>query len=198
VGGSQPGCEAGELAFRFERRVDQHQTAPFLGRQMRLERQPAVERQHPDLDVAGKARLERDGGLRLDLDRRQPVPAAQQLAHEHRRARIEGEAAGGVQRPHGCQIGLEEGRGGPGGRMQDEPADAARPLAGPLRLRARQIVAAGAGMGVDDPQRCILALQIEEDACQHRMLEHVGGAAGVVDVTVVHLVLALHLGARTG
>ena len=69
-----------ELARLLEGRVDQHQPAPFLGRQLRAERQPAVELQHPRLDVAGEELPEFGRILWMKLDREQPVLLAQKAA----------------------------------------------------------------------------------------------------------------------
>src|SRR5207253_6733787 len=64
--------------------------------------------------------------------------------------------------------------------------NAGAPLAAAARLIAGQIVAAGAGMAVDDAKRRRLVLQMREDAHQHDMLDDVGKAAGMKGVTVVH------------
>src|SRR5690606_23491948 len=41
-------------------------------------------------------------------------------------------------------------------------------------------------MGVDDAEGAGLALQVLDDARQHRMLEHVGEVSGVEGVAVIH------------
>jgi len=41
-------------------------------------------------------------------------------------------------------------------------------------------------MGVDDAEGRRLGAQMEQDAHQHRVLEHVGEAAGVEGVAIVH------------
>jgi hypothetical protein len=41
-------------------------------------------------------------------------------------------------------------------------------------------------MGVDDPERLVLALEIGDDLGQHRVLEHIGEIARVIAVTVIH------------
>jgi hypothetical protein len=41
-------------------------------------------------------------------------------------------------------------------------------------------------MGVDDADRRVLLLQIEDDPRQHRMLDHIGEVSGVKGVAIVH------------
>ena len=41
-------------------------------------------------------------------------------------------------------------------------------------------------MGVDDPERRILALEIGDDLGQHRVLEHIGEIARMIAVAVIH------------
>ncbi len=61
-----------------------------------------------------------------------------------------------------------------------------QPFAAAPGFIAREIVAAGAGMAVDDAKRGRLVVQVGENAHQHDMLDDVGKAAGVKGVTVVH------------
>ena len=80
--------EAVELALFLEGRIDQHQAALFLRRQMRAERQPAVEFDDAGLEIAGKQRLQLRGILGMQFDGRKPVLLAQQMPRDQRRARI--------------------------------------------------------------------------------------------------------------
>jgi hypothetical protein len=41
-------------------------------------------------------------------------------------------------------------------------------------------------MGVDNPKRLFLLLQVLDDARQHRMLDDIGKVSGVIGVAVVH------------
>ena len=54
------------------------------------------------------------------------------------------------------------------------------------RLRAVEIVAAGAGMGVDDAERRRLGAQVHQNADQHRVLDDIGEVAGVKGVAIIH------------
>jgi hypothetical protein len=54
------------------------------------------------------------------------------------------------------------------------------------RVRTAQIVQPGARVGVDHAEGRGLLAQMDENARQHRMLDHIGRAAGVKRVTVVH------------
>ena len=84
----EPVDDAVEFARLLERRIDQHQPALFLRRQLRAERQPAVEFEHAHLDVAGEQLLQPRRVLRMQFDRKQPVLLAQQPADDQRRAGI--------------------------------------------------------------------------------------------------------------
>jgi hypothetical protein len=122
----------------------------------------------------------------MQFDRRQPVAAAQQVARDLRRARIKPQRLGRVERRHDPEIGREQGFR----RLRQlglrQFGDTVAPFAGLLRFFGRQVVKAGAGMGVDHPERFVLALEIVEDARQHRVFDHVGEIARVIAVAVVH------------
>src|SRR6185437_14099727 len=51
---------------------------------------------------------------------------------------------------------------------------------------AGEIIAAGAGMAIDDAKRGRLVLQMNENTHQHDVLDDVGEVAGMEAVTVVH------------
>src|SRR5262244_3209251 len=71
-------------------------------------------------------------------------------------------------------------------RCAHEPVDPLAPFAAALRLLCGEVVAAGAGMGVDDAEGRGLAAQMHEDAHQHRVLDHIGEIAGEKGVTIIH------------
>ncbi len=108
VGAQEPIDEPVELAFDFERRIDQHQSALLLRRQMGAKRQPAVQRDDPHLMIAGKALLQTFGVLRMQFDGGQPILLAQEMADDERRTRIVPEATTLVYGGNGLQIGREQ------------------------------------------------------------------------------------------
>ena len=65
------------------------------------------------------------------------------------------------------------------------------PLAAAARLGAGEIIAAGAGMGIEDAERRRLRAQMQQDAHEHRVLEDIGEVAGVKGVAIVHGTVAL-------
>jgi hypothetical protein len=54
------------------------------------------------------------------------------------------------------------------------------------RFRAAQVIEAGAGVGIDDPESRRLVAQMHQDAGEHRMLDDVGGTTGVKGVAIIH------------
>src|SRR5205085_1103228 len=64
--------------------------------------------------------------------------------------------------------------------------DSRPPFAAALRLLAGEVIAAAAGMAVDDAKGGRLLLQIKQDAHEHDVLDDVGEIAGVEGVAVVH------------
>ncbi len=60
------------------------------------------------------------------------------------------------------------------------------PFAAARGFRAGEVVEAGAGMGVDDAESGRLAAQVMQNAAEHGVLEHVGEAAGMEGVAIVH------------
>ena len=175
-----------EFASLLEGRIDQHQPALLLGRQMSAERQPAVEFDDAHLVVAGKQVAEIPGILGMKLDRGQPVLAAQQAAHDEGRAGIVLETAAGVGGGNRVQIRRHQ----PGGRALrrhvEKPADAAAPFARPLRGHSGKVVKASTGMRVDHAKGLVLQLQVFDQPGKHDMLDYVSEIAGMEGVAVVH------------
>ena len=109
--------------------------------------------------------------------------------NERRRAGIDGELAGWIERGDGVEVGREQRarRLGEGLRLiAKQAADAVAPLAGLAGFRPGKIVNPGAGVGVDDAERRRFLAQMEQHAAQHGMLNDVGEIAGVIGVSVVH------------
>src|SRR5690606_23599765 len=85
----QSGEQPVEFAFLLERRIYQHDAALFLGRQMRTERQPAVEFDDPRLEIAFELTAQRLDIFRVQLDGGEPVLLAQKMTCDDRRAGVE-------------------------------------------------------------------------------------------------------------
>ena len=88
--------------------------------------------------------------------------------------------------PDRLQIGREKARDFALRARLQETRDAVAPFRRAPRRLAVEIVAPGAGVGVDEAQRRFLAHEQHEEARQHDVLEHVGEIAGVESVAVVH------------
>jgi len=71
-------------------------------------------------------------------------------------------------------------------RHPGEATDAGAPFAGAARIRTSEIVEAGAGMRVDHPERLRLLTQMNQDAREHGVFDHIGEIAGMECVTIVH------------
>src|SRR5208337_2329530 len=124
--------------------------------------------------------------LGMRLAERDPVLRAHERLRDRRGARVGGGRAARVEWADRADIGFEQRREPGGRRSSQEPRHAVAPLRRALRLGAGKVVAAGAGARVDEAERRILAGEIDEDARQDRVLEHVGETAGVEGVAVVH------------
>ena len=128
------------------------------------------------------------GEILVTLRYGEPVAGAHHRAQETRRARIPAQA---LRQRRLARIEGFDGRDIVGeqrrqvGRSQ-QAMNAASGLAGLLRFLAGEIVAADAGMAVEQEQRSVFGLQMRDDAAQHDMLEDVGEIAGVIDMAVVH------------
>jgi hypothetical protein len=88
-------------------------------------------------------------------------------------------------RPDGFKIGAQELGDRRGRGTRQNPGDSLAPLRRTLRLGARQIESARPGMGVDETEGRFLAGNINENAGQNGVLEHVGEIAGMKGVSVV-------------
>jgi hypothetical protein len=100
-------------------------------------------------------------------------------------------------RPDGFKIGAKElgNRRGRAGRQ--DARDPLAPFRRSLRFRARQIESTRPGVGVDETERAFLTGQIDEDAGQKHVLEHVGEIASMKGVAIVDLKSPPVRGGRT-
>ena len=151
-----------------------------------MKRGPAVDRQRLAAPVAGQITRQRDRRVRLELAGEQAILRAQKRAHERGRAGIAGEVAGAVEGGNRVEIGRKQPTRLLADRSGDEPLNALAPFEAARRLRTVEIVAAGAGMGVDDAERRRLGAQVHQNADQDRMLDHIGKVAGVKGVAIIH------------
>ncbi len=138
-----------------------------------------------DARIAAQVAGKRAGGLRLQLAGDQPVPRAQEGPRDRRRAGIGRELVARVERADHIEIRRQQRRHGPGERRGHQPRNAVAPFAAALRFRTGEVVEPGAGMGVDDAEGRRFLAQIMQDAREHRVLVHIGEAAGMKGVAVV-------------
>ncbi len=125
--------------------------------------------------------------LRVRFAERDAILRAHERLRDRRRTRIEERPPLGVVRADGFKIRPQElgDRRGRAGRQN--PRDPLAPFRRAFRLRARQIEPARPGMRVDETEWAFLAGQINQDAAQNGVLEHVCEIAGMKGVAIVDL-----------
>ena len=173
------------FVWRFERRVDQDDSAALLRRQISVERDIAVRADDAESSIAPKRGDQRLAFVRIRFAERDAILHAHEGLRDRWRTGIAERPALGAVRADGFKIGAQElgDRRGRVGR-QNSP-DPLAPFRRTLRFLARQIEAARAGMGVDKAEGALLAGQINENAGQNGVLEHVGEIAGMKGVAIV-------------
>ncbi len=172
---------------RFERRVDQDDAPALFGRHISVERDVAVRAYNAEPRIAPKRGDQRLAFVRVRLAERDAILGAHESLRYRRRTRVAERSALDVARANGFKIGSQEishWRGWAGGQ---NPRDPVTPFRRALRLPARQIESARPGMGVDEPEGAFLAGQINEDAGQNDVFEHIGEIAGMKGVAIVDL-----------
>ena len=97
-----------ELALFLKGRVDQHQAALLLGRQMGAKNIPAVELSNPGLEIAGKILFKPVGVDGVQFETHEPVLAAQHVPGDKGRTGIIAQLALRVLRPDRIEIGGEQ------------------------------------------------------------------------------------------
>ena len=118
----------------------------------------------------------------VQFDQLDPVLWPQDRPRQRRRTRIDAQLARRVRGPHEVEIGPQQ-LGHLAAGSQD-PLDPAPELTGLLRHSRGKIVAAGPGMGVQEVDGLGLQDGVAQRMHQHRVLEHVGEAAGMEGVAV--------------
>ena len=74
----------------------------------------------------------------------------------------------------------------PAPSRRPDPLDALMPFAAAARLGPEKVVAAGAGVGIDDAKGRGLLAQMQQHAREHAVLVNVGKIAGVKGVAIIH------------
>src|SRR3984957_8716636 len=181
----EPPLDGGGFVRRLERRVDQDDSATLLGRQISVERDIAVRAHDAEPPIAPKRGDQRLAFGRVRFAERDAILPTHERLRDRRRTRIAQRPAFGVMRADGFKIGAQElgDRRGPGTRQN--PGDSLAPLRRTLRFLARQIAPARPRVCVDETEGGFLAREINENAGQNRVLEHVGEIAGMKGVSVV-------------
>src|SRR5580704_10449398 len=177
--------DGGGFVRRLERRVDQDDSATLLGRQISVERDIAVRAHDAEPPIAPKRGDQRLAFVRVRFAERDAILRTHERLRDRRRTRIAQRPAFGVMRADGSKIGAQELGDRRGRGTRQNPGDSLAPLRRTLRLGARQIESARPGMGVDETEGRFLAGNINENAGQNGVLEHVGEIAGMKGVSVV-------------
>jgi len=152
VGWREELAETIELALLLEGRVDEHHPAALLRRQQRLERGPAVERQHLRLVAVRKELRQRRVIIGVELVDHEAIACAHQAPRDERAAGIARERPCAVDLAHRREIGRQD-RSSVGRQPGvDDAADAGPPFAGLEGGLRTEIVEAHAGMRVDDAE----------------------------------------------
>ncbi len=188
----QHGNGAIELVRRLIGRIDEDDAAPLGRRQLRLGDERGIEAGDSHPGIAAIFGSEARMVLGMELVERQAVLRPQAKAGDLGGARIAAKR---------CALPIDRGdRGAPGcqhrlGRRRQkprravlviEPADAVAPFAGAGGGIACEIIDSDAGMGVEDAKRRLFALEALDHGGEDDMLQHIGMAAGVEGMAVVH------------
>ena len=148
LGGDEARDDVGELVRVFVGGIDQHQAAPLLRGEQGAERLPAVALMDGHLRIAGEQPAQLGHIVRVKFAAGQAVVGPPHGADQHGGAGIE------TERVDEAQIAGQRRR-----RSVEQAADALAPLAGALGGVSLQVVAPGAGMGVQHEDRRRLGLE---------------------------------------
>src|SRR6202453_3813992 len=177
--------DGARLVRLLERRVDQDDSATLLRRQISVERDIAVRADDAEPTIAPERGDQRLAFVRIRFAERDAVLRAHDGLRDRWRTRIAQRPALGIVRSDGFKIGAQK----VGDRRRwvglQNPCDPLAPFRRSLRLRARQIESARPGVRVDETEGALLAGQINENAGENRVLEHVGEIAGMKGMAIV-------------
>ena len=180
--------EPRELVRLLERRIDQHQPAPLLRRHIGVERGPAVDRDRLGAPVA--AQIARSAPRAAFGSSSQAIRRScgrSSARSERRRAGIDGERAGRIERRDRRRDRARAARARLGvERRGEQPADAVAPFAGCGSPPGRRDRRGRRRHGCRSRERPPAFPQMHEDAREHRVLDDVGEIAGVEGVAIVH------------
>ena len=165
IASTSSAAEAIEFVGFLVGRVDQHQAAIFLRGDQRVKRGPSVEMEHLEIGHLIECAAQRLVVGRMELDEHAPVLPPQDLAQDARRTGIDRLAMArpnigddrSVGREQFLDIGCE---------CVIKAPDPRHPFAGASGRVAGKIVEARSRMGVDDPERRFLSLEISDDPHQ--------------------------------
>ncbi len=176
-----------EFVFLLEGRVNQHQSTLFFRRQMRAQRQPAIEFDDPCLEIAGKNFLQPRGILWVQFDGCQAILFAQEMANEARGTGVMLDARTEILFLNRFQQGIQKVRFFLIEESLDETADPVPPFAGFLRFFRTEVVKTDSRMGVDHAESLVLAFQIFNDAGHDGVLDHIGEVSRMIGVAIIHV-----------
>ena len=91
-----------------------------------------------------------------------------------------------VKGRHDVEIGFDERRRRFRKPRLHDAGNSGEPFSATVGFLRFQTIEPRTRMGVDDAEGRRLLLQVDEDAHQHDVLDHIGKAAGVKGVTIVH------------
>src|ERR1700678_1304030 len=177
--------DGARLVRPLERRVDQDDSATLLRRQIGVERDIAVRADDAEPTIAPECGDQRLAFVRIRFAERDAVLRAREGLRDRWRTRIAQRPALGLVRADGFKIGAQK----LGDRRRwvglQNPCNPLAPFWRSLRLRAHEIEAARPGVCIDETEGALLAGQINENAGENRVLEHVGEVAGMKGVAIV-------------
>ena len=173
------------LVRRLERRIDQHDAPALLWRHISVERDVAVRAHDVEPPIVPERDDQRLAFVRVRFAERDAILRAHEGLRDRWRTRIADRPALGVVRADGFKIGAQELGDRRWWAARQNSCDPVTPFWRAFRLRAGEIESARPGMGVDETERAFLAGQINEDAGQNGVLEHVGEISGMKGVAIV-------------
>jgi hypothetical protein len=91
-----------------------------------------------------------------------------------------------IKRRNGLEIGRQQFMQRPVPSRRPHPLDALMPFAAAARFGPGKVIAAGAGVGIDDAKGRGLLAQMQQHAGEHAVLVNVGKTAGMKGVAIIH------------
>ncbi len=167
VGGDEASGKRFEFFGRFERRIDQDKAALFLRRDQGWQHAVTVAGDDAGILVGADGLAQECCFLRVQFAEHDFVDGPCEVRQQRGRTGIEFDRWARVGPADEVEIGCE--RRGHVAAI-DEAQDAVLGLAGLLSFASGQVVKTGAGMGVDQAERCFLLLQVAHNPAEQRVL----------------------------